>query len=217
MLLQKYYEFKVKLKAIFGIKPKSTKTYWEDRYKKGRTSGSGSYGRLANFKSETLNQLFNKYNIETVLELGCGDGNQLKQFHLSQYIGYDISNLVVEENNKAYQNNNSISFTNDLTTIKDKVDCTLSLDVIYHLLEFETYSEYLESLFKYSNKYVIIYSSNYESKQMGHVKHHKFTDFVISNLPNWELVESIKNKYPYDKSDPDNTSWADFFIYEKKH
>ena len=52
-------------------------SYWEQRYVRKRTSGAGSYGRLAVHKAEVLNQFVTDNNIDTVVEFGCGDGNQL--------------------------------------------------------------------------------------------------------------------------------------------
>jgi hypothetical protein len=56
----------------------SSKQYWIDRYKyKTGTSGAGSYGIYAEYKAEIINEFMSKNGINNVLELGCGDGNQL--------------------------------------------------------------------------------------------------------------------------------------------
>ena len=52
--------------------------YWEERYSKGKNSGAGSYNELARFKAEVLNGFVQKQNIRSVIEFGCGDGNQLQ-------------------------------------------------------------------------------------------------------------------------------------------
>jgi hypothetical protein len=92
----------------------------------------------------------------------------------------------------------------------------LSLDVLYHLIEDDIYEKYLKHLFKSSDKFIIIYSSDYEdSYGGGHVRHRNFTKFVSANFPNWSLIRKIINKYPYNKVSPEGTSSCDFFIYEK--
>lgn len=73
----------------------SVSDYWEDRYRAGGTSGSGSYGRLAQWKAIILNNLVERNGILRVLELGCGDGNQLSFSTYPQYVGLDISAAVV--------------------------------------------------------------------------------------------------------------------------
>ena len=46
-------------------------------YASGGSSGPGSYGRLAAGKADFLNRFVEDHQIKTVLEIGCGDGNQL--------------------------------------------------------------------------------------------------------------------------------------------
>jgi hypothetical protein len=51
--------------------------FWENNYQKGGDSGSGSYDQLAIFKADIINSFIKQNNIKTVIEFGCGDGNQL--------------------------------------------------------------------------------------------------------------------------------------------
>jgi hypothetical protein len=37
----------------------------------------GSYGKFAAFKAEVLNAFVQEMRVDTVIEFGCGDGNQL--------------------------------------------------------------------------------------------------------------------------------------------
>ena len=64
--------------------------------------------------------------------------------------------------------------------------------------------------------YVVIYSSNKDECQARHVKHRNFTKWIEKNLPNWKLKSVIKNKYPFDIKNQDETSFSDFYIYEKE-
>jgi hypothetical protein len=73
----------------------------------------------------------------------------------------------------------------------------------------------MTDLFNASKKYVVIYSSNYNTHQNHHERDRKFTDWVEANEPRFELISEIKNKYPFDKHNPEYTSKADFFIYRK--
>jgi len=50
--------FKLNIKKDF-----SSKEYWEKRYVKGGNSGIGSYGKLALFKAETINDFINTNNV----------------------------------------------------------------------------------------------------------------------------------------------------------
>ena len=95
-------------------------------------------------------------------------------------------------------------------------DLTLSLDVIYHLVEDEVYELYMRSLFKSSTKYVVIYSSNADFvPPAAHVRHRKFSQWIELNQLDFELVEMLENPHKSELlgTDP-NKSFADFFIYK---
>ncbi|MAO63645.1 MAG: hypothetical protein CL666_01465 [Balneola sp.] len=204
--------------SVFRVNKKedkfSSKDYWKSRYIKGGNSGAGSYGRLAQFKSEVINSIIEKYDINSIIEFGSGDGNQLKYFKPIKYLGIDVSELAVEKCIRLYHRDALKEFKvlNDYNG--ETADCSMSLDVIYHLIEEEVYYDYMNELFNASRKIVIIYSSNKDSATENvHVKHREFTKWVGDNKPNWKLIKKIKNKYPFD-GDGLKTSFADFYIYK---
>ena len=89
----------------------------------------------------------------------------------------------------------------------EPVGLALSLDVIYHLIEDDVFELYMKHLFSSSNRYVIIYSTDYdEFTPFLHIKHRKFTEWIENNLPDWELIGYIENKYPEETD-------ADFYVY----
>lgn len=93
---------------------------------------------------------------------------------------------------------------------------TLSLDVVYHLIEDDVFYNYMRRLFDASEQYVIIYSSNTNEQippVAPHVKHRKFTEWVEENMSNWKLLKYIPNKYPH-VGRKDEGSFADFYIYK---
>lgn len=213
-------DWAVKLKRL--IIPKrfdSSGKYWEDRYKAGGNSGAGSYNHLAEFKAEVINSFVADNKVESVIEFGCGDGNQLKYFNFKSYTGYDVSKTVVDLCRTLFKGDETKEFRHTSEYDNPKADLTMSLDVIYHLIEDEVFNEYMEKLFSSSKKYVIIYSSNTDDNDDNgtvlHVKHRKFTDWVESNKPEFNLLTFIPNKFPFNK-DGSRTSFADFYIFEKK-
>src|SRR5687767_4284814 len=74
----------------------SSSNYWERRYRKGRSSGAGSHGRLARFKADVLNEFVEKNCIKSVVEFGCGDGAQLSLANYPAYLGIDASEYAIE-------------------------------------------------------------------------------------------------------------------------
>lgn len=126
-------------------------------------------------------------------------------------LGLDISSTAVEICKKKLQNNSSYKFDvyNEQYKNNNIYDLALSLDVIYHILDHQNYKKYMTDLFKFSKKYVIIYSNNYNGVQCGHMHERQFTSDLDVWFPEWNLKEFIKQKYPHKSS-------ADFYIYEKR-
>ena len=194
----------------------NSKEYWETRYKQNGTSGSGSYGRLCDFKAKIINEFIVKNYVKNVAEFGCGDGNQLSKFRCYGYTGYDVSESIINKNIERFKSDHFKTFKMYDKYDGEKYDLSLSLDVIFHLVEDDVFEEYMNKLFDSSKKYVIIYSSNGQTtiKLSEHLKDRKFTDWVYDKKPNFKLIEKIDNPYPFIESDPSNTSMSDFYIFQ---
>lgn len=194
-----------------------SKDYWVNRYDAGGHSGAGSYRKLAEFKAEILNDVVRQNNIPDVIEYGCGDGNQLKLAKYPSYIGFDVSPKAVSLCEEIFRGDTTKTFKLVEDYKEEKAELTLSLDVIYHLIEDSVFAEYMHRLFDSSKKYVIVYASDTDENPVGqavHVKHRNFTKWVKEMKPEWKLVQHIPNKYPF-QGNPRTGSFADFFIYEK--
>ncbi len=191
--------------------------YWERRYSSGRNSGVGSYEKFAKFKAEILNSFVDAHGIKSVIEFGCGDGGQLSLANYPEYIGYDVSQTVIEICTKKFSNDDKKKFKLMREYAGETAELSLSLDVIYHLVEDEIYEHYMRKLFKAGNRYVIIYSSNFEDDDNysgRHVRHREFTKWINDNEAGWKLIENITNIYPYEGDDRTG-SFADFYIFGK--
>lgn len=182
--------------------------YWEQRYLSGRSSGNGSYGRLAKFKAKVINNFIKEHSIETVLDLGCGDGNQATYLNCQEYIGFDVSKTAIEMCKKTFNADTTKIFTNDIKDLKP-ADLILSCEVLFHLVEPNIFLQYFSKLFELSNRFVVIYSSNkYMLSRSCHMKHRCFTSIVEKFFTNWKLLRKISNPYPEE-------CFSDFYIYEK--
>ena len=196
---------------------RGSESFWEQRYSTGGTSGPGSYNHLAEFKAEILNKFVKENSISNVIEYGCGDGNQLKLADYPNYLGFDISTTAVAICRQVFENDPTKSFESMRDYDGETAPLTLSLDVIYHLVEDEVFNSYMQRLFDSSERFVVIYSSNTDVNPAGlapHVRHRKFTTWVETNIPNWTLTQHIPNRYPL-KDDQKKESFADFYIFEK--
>jgi hypothetical protein len=95
----------------------------------------------------------------------------------------------------------------------ETAELTISLDVIYHLVEDDIYYSYMERLFSSAEKFVIIYSSNFEERQDFHERRRRFSDWIGEHCSNWKLIHHIPNRYPYKVNG--TGSLSDFFIFQK--
>lgn len=186
--------------------------YWEQRYAAGGNSGEGSYGDLAKFKAQVINEFVLEYNIQSVIEFGSGDGNQLSMFNVKRYIGLDVSKTVTDGLKQRYVDDLTKTFHlyhPGLEPAKQSLvaELGLSLDVIYHLVEDKVFEKYIHDLFEASEKYVIIYSSNFESTNFAeHIRHRGFMEYIKMNVSEWEMFNQIQNPFR-------SASLADFFFY----
>ena len=110
----KYKNNNMKKEVLFITKNKTnlfnSKDYWEKRYANGGNSGSGSYNNLAKFKAEIINNFINKNKINTVIEWGSGDCNQLTLANYKNYIGYDVSQTAIKICQKKFFNDSTKVF-----------------------------------------------------------------------------------------------------------
>ncbi len=201
----------------------SSSEYWEMRYSKGGNSGDGSYGALSNFKAQIINRFIAEKSVQSVLELGCGDGNQLALYLMPKYIGADVSWKSIERCRNRFKNDENKQFLHmsDIESVQ-AVELALSIDVIFHLVEDAVYSAYMEKLFAKAHRYVGIYSSDFNIPAQAtscHVRHRHFTTWINQNQPDWKLILHVPNALPSsDVMCPDDrTSFCDFFFFEKSN
>jgi SAM-dependent methyltransferase len=191
----------------------SSVTYWEARYRMGGTSGAGSSGRLARFKASAINRFIAGNNIQSVIDIGCGDASQLALLELpADYTGIDVSSTALAACAARFPGRRFVG-PEDLTTVA-AAELTLSLDVIYHLIEDSVFAATMQTLFAWATRFVVIYASNLQAEASSpHVRHRRFTNHVAATEPDWRLLAHLPNPYPFDAAHPDETSFADFFIY----
>ena len=188
--------------------------YWENRYKSGLTSGNGSYGFLAEYKAEVINNFIQDNNIHSLLEYGCGDGNQLSKIKCKKILGVDVSKTAIEKCKILIPKGTFQTILGDLKNI-EKTDLLLSLDVIYHLIDDEIYNNYIKNIIDYKSKFLIIYAANFEDDGTfaKHVKPRKFTENKELNSE-YELIKFEKNRYP--SLNHNQGSFSDWFFYKLK-
>jgi SAM-dependent methyltransferase len=199
------------------ISSSGSEAFWRRRYRWGGTSGAGSYNEFAEFKAGFLNGFVRDRQIRSIIEFGCGDGNQLRLSVYPLYLGFDVSPEAIAQCQNLFRNDETKTFKLVGAYANESAELTLSLDVIYHLYDDIAFLTYMKLLFDSSTRFVIIYSSNTDEQarlQAPHVRHRKFSKWIEQNGPEWNIVQHIPNKYPYADAEQQGT-FSDFYVYEK--
>jgi SAM-dependent methyltransferase len=192
--------------------------YWERRYAKGGNSGSGSTGALAEFKAKTLNEFVSERQVSSVVEFGCGDGQQLALYSFPRYTGLDVSREALARCIERFAGRRDMGFLlYDTRCFEDahdliRADMAISIDVIYHLVEDEIYVKYMRHLFGAAERFVVIYSTNCESRAHGHVRNREFLGDV-ERMAGWRLSHIARN--PFAPGSGAAPRAADFYFFER--
>jgi cyclopropane fatty-acyl-phospholipid synthase-like methyltransferase len=154
--------------------------------------------------------------VRSVVEFGCGDGNQLASLVIEDYLGVDVSAEAVARCRTRFAGVAGRAFVlSDAYDGSQTRDAALSLDVVYHLTEDAVFEAYMQRLFAAASKVVVVYSSNHEDeprRAAAHVRHREFTRWVTAHAPGWRLQRHIPNEFPY-KGDYRQGSFADFHVF----
>src|SRR5260370_34975582 len=141
---------------------RDSSSYWKQRYRQGGTSGPGPFGRLAEFKAETLNGFVARMGIQSVIEFGCGDGVQLALAAYPRYVGIDVAKGSISACRRRFAGDATKGFylTRQMPAALGRFDLVVSLDVMYHLAEDEAFDTSMRSLFTHSGRFMWLYSTN---------------------------------------------------------
>jgi SAM-dependent methyltransferase len=192
--------------------------YWEARYASHGNSGRGSEGAEAEYKAEILNRFVREQDVRTVLEFGCGDGRLLQHLDFPRYHGFDVSPSALATCRRLFASDPSKSFSLLQDYHSEQADLSLSIDIIYHLVEEDVFGWHLQLLFQSAGKFVIIYSSHSSENRAyrgSHIYQREFLPWIQAQQPSWEFVERIPTPAKYRSND-----WMDispeFFFFRKR-
>ena len=134
--------------------------------------------------------------MRSVIEFGCGDGNQLALAEYPTYVGLDVSRAAVGLCQRRFANDHTKSFfLYDGACFVDyaglfSADLAVSLDVIYHLVEDQIFEKYMNDLFAAGRRYVVVYSTNGTVRDDApHVRHRSFSLWIKTNATQWRLEQ----------------------------
>jgi hypothetical protein len=160
-----------------------------------------------------INKAVRERGIHSIIELGCGDGNQLSYVEVDQYIGLDISKVAIQRCLARYASNPKRSFIwYDPHYFHDPLhvvsaDCAMSLDVIFHLVEDDVFAGYVQNLFNCGRRFVIIYGLDEEEPKRVHVsvRLRKYSDYIAKSIPDFRIALHVAAAGEF----------SDFYLYER--
>lgn len=175
-----------KWRPLLGFK--GSNDYWQQRYRRGGDSGIGSGGETAKVKADAINAFVAKFGVGSVIELGCGDGRQLTLARYPKYLGLDISPEAVRMCSNLFASDTSKRFGLVDDYPDARADLSLSLDVLFHLVEDRVYEQYLHRLFGAAERFVVIFSSDeaVSKATLPHVRHRNVSRDIASRHPEFE-------------------------------
>jgi SAM-dependent methyltransferase len=167
--------------------------YWENRYQSGGNSGPGSYNERAELKANALNAFIKSNGIEYVIDFGCGDGNQLSMLNIPHYIGFDVSDYIINQNRIKFESDDDKEFYNINKynqSLMNYYDLSMSLEVILHLVNDHDYTEYMDRLLSHGSKYLVIQTIkvDYTKRTYEHVMLRDTLKYVLDNS-DYELID----------------------------
>ena len=164
----------------------SAKSYWNNRYDGGGTSGYGSYNEQLEKKLNWITPL----DYKTITEVGCGDfnfGMHLLARHPARYLGLDISDVVIKKNRELYDGIPFAIMRHDVPS----GDLLMCVDVLFHILDDRDYANTLIALKNAWTKYLVITAYEYEQTEgiYPHVVIRKFDPSYFGTPLIREVIE----------------------------
>lgn len=209
-------EIKITMKEAINKQKFNYIDYWDKRYLSNGTSGLGSYGVLAEFKADIINEYIKQKGIKSAVEFGCGDGSQLSKINYDSYIGLDVSRVCINKcklifrkyENKKFYVYKPGEMSQDIKDVNN--DMIVCLDVLYHITNEEDFIKTLDDIFMLNCPYIMIYTMLTEPKAplSIHLKYRNVFEY-LSKYPNYTQLSIVNQKYP-------NESYSDFLVVEKQ-
>jgi 2-polyprenyl-3-methyl-5-hydroxy-6-metoxy-1,4-benzoquinol methylase len=135
-------------------------TFWQWRYltDPGLGSGVGSRGEPLRSKRDLLAAVLDSVRPESVLDVGCGDGEATRGLAMAHYTGIDLSPEAIRRAKAGRVDGEYLVGTVDEHQVE--AELTLCLDVLIHQADLATYRALVARLWEVTRRVLVI--SGYE-------------------------------------------------------
>ena len=159
-------------------------------------SGPGSHIVNTTEIVDTLNTFIADNNIQSILDLGCGDWNWFKKINIqnAKYIGWDACDQMIADNSKFYGCANITFETKDIVTENYPYsDLIICRDVLFHMTT--DLSMHILEKVKSSCKYFICTSFNDVPENIPHKRGWGFYK-INTNIQPFNMEQYIISTTP---------------------
>ncbi len=129
--------------------------YWEGRYASGGESGSGSIGRIRDWKWKVIRAYVG--HPDEVLDVGCGDLSFWEGRECASYLGIDIAPSVLAED-RGRRPTWAFVATSAAVPLRVRRRIVLCLDLLFHILSDSEYYSILDNLCMYTAEWLFIFT-----------------------------------------------------------
>lgn len=143
---------------------------WNIDQKETRSGNGSTITQTITIRTQ-LPKLFNIFNIKSILDAGCGDFNWMKMIHIDgiNYIGVDVVEEIINENNNLYQKNNIVFEQKEIMSdMLPKSDLILCRDCLV-LFSNDDIKQTLINFKKSGSRYLLITNFN-KKRQFNDIK-----------------------------------------------
>lgn len=157
--------------------------YWEDRYRRGATSGPGSAGWEKRWKWRQISRYAGV--LDHVLDVGCGDLGFWEGHDCSDYVGIDVSPYIQARNAKLRPNWSFLVLDATKAAIPVRKRVVFCFDVVFHVLPEDEFGFLIKNLVASTEEWLFLSNWGYNPLPEG-----KTTDGV------YQVYRDIGNYLP---------------------
>ena len=157
--------------------------FWSFRYEMFPELGSGVGSRAQNllYKRELLRHL-DVENSPSVLDVGCGDLEVLRELHFKGYTGVDISAQAIQLARSKRPDLGFVLLEGDAINAVAQADTVLCMEVLIHQKNADDYHKLIAFLASHATRRLIV--SGYAAKQEHHDTNHmlRYHESLLDSL-----------------------------------
>ena len=167
--------------------------FWSCRYQLFPELGSGVGSRGKNLAYKQ--QLLKTYGVETcksILDIGCGDLEVVKELNIVNYTGIDVSPQAIKIARQKRPDWNFFLLDGDRHAQIPQADMVICFEVLIHQPDFSSYQQLIDFLVAQTHHKLIV--SGYTKAQPHHQSNHmvNFHESLIDSLERKQLFSHIE-------------------------